>query len=474
MRRFRLRAAIAGCLAGTVCPAGLEAETRAPFEDLYRQAYEDRLRKLGAEHPKTAASLVRVAALLRSHGRAVDAEQLLRTALEAQGGSDSVEDSALLELAAVLEALGKSEEAESLYVRWLETGEAGATSAKPLLRVAALREARGDAAGAREAYARALAQFDEEDPLDAGEREARASALNSLGLLLEADRRLPDAEAAYRRAAEAHAAAFGEEHPATATARANLAGMLALRGEAAAAAALLERARSVFEAAYEARHQDTANLRNRLGEIYESQGRLDEAEAEYLGALAAWAEPSTSRGLALADLGRLKGVKGEFAAAEAVLREAVEILESAPQDAAAQFAEALDSYGSVLRALDRLDQAEPMLRRALALREQALGAAHADVALTLVGLAGVLHLRGDLRAAEPLYERALRIQEQALGPDHPDVGETLYNLAHLAMGLGDVEEARKSLERSGEILANAYGPDDPFVIEIQTALRAMR
>ena len=469
-----LLAVSAGFLAGTPWPAQCQAENRVPFEALYRQAHELRLRQLGPEHPDTIESLVRLGVLLRTHGRAQDAETLLREALDARSRSGVAVEEILLEVAETLAALGRDAEAEDFYSRSLERAESDTGSARTLLRIAALREARGDAAGARQAYLGALEHFEKGGRVADDERKARATALNDLGLLLEAEGELNDAETIYRRSADAHAEAFGKEHPSTAVARANLAGILAMRGEADAATALLERSLTILGAAYGPRHDETARLHNRLGEIYEAQDRLEEAKAEYLAALKAWDEPSASRGLALADLGRLAGVQGNLAAAETTLREAVGLLQSAQPRLAVELAEAFDSYGSVLRTLGSLDEAERVLRKALALREGQLGASHSDVALTLVGLAGVLHLRGELGSAEPLYRRALGIQEETLGPAHPDVGETLYNMAHLAKALGDSAAARTSFERSAEILSQAYGPNDPFVAEIRAALQALR
>jgi tetratricopeptide (TPR) repeat protein len=407
-------------------------------------------------------------------GRPEDAEPLLRKALGALNRSGSPPGQALLELAETLVLLGQNAEAEDLYTRALGGGESADGDPQTMLKIAALREARGNSSGSKRAYLDALEQFDNSGPLTEGHRKARATALNDLGLLLESEGDLDDAETAYRRSADDYAEVFGSDHPGTATARANLAGMLAMRGEAAAAAAHLERAIDVFRAAYGPRHGNTAGLRSRLGEIYEAQGRFEEAEAEYLAVLGAWPEPSASRGLALADLGRLAGVRGDFAAAEAVLSDAVGLLQPAPPALAVDLAEALDSYGSVLRERGRLDEAQGVLRKALAIREQELGPSHSDVALTLVGLAGVLHLQGDLGSAEPLYRRAIGIQERALGPAHPEVGETLYNLAHLEQALGDIPAAEKNFRRSAEILSSAYGPDDPFVAEIRAAIRALR
>ena len=473
-RGLRLLAVCAGFAIGTPWQGICAAEGRAPFEPLYRQAYELRLRQLGPDHPATVESLVRLGALLRAHGRPEDAEPLLRKALGALNRSGLPAEQALLELAETLAVLGQNSEAEDLYTRALGRGEPAEADPQTMLRIAALREARGNVPGAKRAYLDALELFENAGPLTEDQRKARATALNDLGLLLESEGDLDDAETAYRQSADAYAEAFGNDHPGTATARVNLAGMLAMRGQGVAAAALLERALEVFRAAYGPRHDNTARLRSRLGEIYEAQGRFEEAEAEYLAVLAARPERSALRGLALADLGRLVGVRGDLAAAETALKDAVGLLQPAGPALAIDLAEALDSYGSVLRELGRFDEALGALREALAIRQRELGGSHPDVALTLVGLAGVLHLQGHLGSAEPLYRRAIGIQERALGPAHPEVGETLYNLAHLEQALGDIPAAENSFRRSAEILSTAYGPDDPFVAEIRAAIRALR
>ena len=463
--------ATAGIVAGLLfAQFGVSGE-HAPFEPLYRQAYEQRLRQLGAEHPKTIASLVRLGALLAKHGRAGDAEPLLRRALAASEAIGTGVLDASKELAITLDTLGRGREAEDLYLRSLESGGGDRDSASTLVRLAALRAARAHEAGALASYREALAAFEHhQSELDEAGRRAYAEALNNYGLLLES---VGDTNAAtiFRRAVIAYSKEFGERHPATAAAQANLAGVLASRGETEAAVRLFEQALVTLDAAFEPLSRETARVRNRLGEIYETEGRFSDAEAAYRAALAAWAEPAPERGLVLADLGRLLGVRGDFAAAESALREAVEVLEPHASGWTEGLAEALDTLGSVLRAQSRLEESESTLRRALALREKSLGPDHVETALTLVGLAGTLHLRGDLRAALPLYRRALRIQEESLGPNHPDVGETLFNLAHVSLAQGDLASAKAELRRSFRILSAAYGPSDPFVIEVREALQ---
>ena len=472
--RFPFVAIWAGLAASIWAPSQGLSQGDAPFERLYRQAYEIRVRELGADHPDTVKSLVRLGALLRAHGRPGNAEQLLRRALATRRTSEAEDVEVLLELGETLLALGQDREAESYLIRALDRIESGTLGARTLLRIARLREARGDRGGARTAYQSALERFGEGGPLPPDAAEARATALNNLGLLLESEGDLADAEAMYRRSADAHREALGDGHPATAAVLANVAGLLALRGESAAAARLLEQSLAVIGAAYGPDHDDTARLRNRLGEVFETLGRFDEAETQYNAALSARNEPSPERGLVLADLGRLLGVRGDLARAEPALAEAVRQLEAEPSGLDLELAEAVDSYGAVLRAAGRLERAESAIRRALSIRERELGADHPEVALSQVGLAGVLHLRGDLNLARPLYLEALGILEGALGPDHPEVGETLYNLGHLERALGDLAGARAAFGRSVRILSAAYGPGDPFVAEIRDALRAVR
>ena len=463
--------ATAGIVAGLLFAQLGVSGDHAPFEPLYRQAYEQRLRQLGAVHPKTIASLVRLGALLSKHGKAGDAEPLLRRALAASEAIGTGVLDASKELAITLDTLGRGREAEDLYLRSLESGGGDRDSASTLVRLAALRAARAHEAGALASYREALAAFEHhQSELDEAGRRAYAEALNNYGLLLES---VGDTNAAtiFRRAVIAYSKEFGERHPATAAAQANLAGVLASRGETEAAVRLFEQALVTLDAAFEPLSRETARVRNRLGEIYETEGRFSDAEAAYRAALAAWAEPAPERGLVLADLGRLLGVRGDFAAAESALREAVEVLEPHASGWTEGLAEALDTLGSVLRAQSRLEESESTLRRALALREKSLGPDHVETALTLVGLAGTLHLRGDLRAALPLYRRALRIQEESLGPNHPDVGETLFNLAHVSLAQGDLASAKAELRRSFRILSAAYGPSDPFVIEVREALQ---
>ena len=74
-------------------------------------------------------------------------------------------------------------------------------------------------------------------------------------------------------------------------------------------------------------------------------------------------------------------------------------------------------------------RAEPLFRQALEIRKKALGESHPDYATSLNNLAVLYRAMGDYARAEPLFRQALEIQKKALGESHPDYATSLNNLA---------------------------------------------
>src|SRR5262245_47622540 len=80
-------------------------------------------------------------------------------------------------------------------------------------------------------------------------------------------------------------------------------------------------------------------------------------------------------------------------------------------------AKSLDMQALRYRDQGRYDEAEALLKQALAIRESALGPNHPDLSGRLSVLAEFYRTQGKYGEAEPLYKRALDISEKALGPD---------------------------------------------------------
>jgi tetratricopeptide (TPR) repeat protein len=81
-------------------------------------------------------------------------------------------------------------------------------------------------------------------------------------------------------------------------------------------------------------------------------------------------------------------------------------------------------------------KAEPLYRQALEIRKQVLGDKHPDYATSLNNLAGLYELMGDYAKAEPLFRQALAIDKEALGDKHPECAQSLSNLAALYYLMG--------------------------------------
>ena len=91
----------------------------------------------------------------------------------------------------------------------------------------------------------------------------------------------------------------------------------------------------------------------------------------------------------------------------------------------------LNNLASLLTAKGDYAAAELLLRRAMAIDEKAWGPDHPQLAIHLNNLASLFVAKGDYAATEPLFRRALAIDEKALGPDHRTTQQVRKNLDDL-------------------------------------------
>lgn len=163
----------------------------------------------------------------------------------------------------------------------------------------------------------------------------------------------------------------------------------------------------------QARRSDelVAKTLDKLGSLYEQQGRLAEAEG-YINKALVIAEEKLSAGdrpaltHILDHLGTFYHGQGRYAEAEPLLRRALELRETmvSPLRSFKGFEwnrlvpQSLDHLAELHYDQRRYDEAELLLRRSLRILENAFGPEHAAVATTLEHLALVLRASG--RAAE--------------------------------------------------------------------------
>ena len=111
---------------------------------------------------------------------------------------------------------------------------------------------------------------------------------------------------------------------------------------------------------------------------------------------------------------------GNYAAAEPLLRQALEIIRKALGEEHPDYAQSLNNLAMLYRMLGNYAAAEPLLRQASEIRRKALGEKHPDYATSLNNLAVPYQDMGNCAAAEPLYRQASVILRQVLGGEHPD------------------------------------------------------
>ena len=237
--------------------------------------------------------------------------------------------------------------------------------------------------------------------------------------------------------------AHGEDNPEYATAITWLGWAYKNQGRYAEAEPLLKQALAIREAAFGPDHPLVATSLNNLAGLYQQQGRQDAAE------------PLIARSDAL----RLKAVGlGEL---EALPRQMQELQANGRNAEAAMLADryvalAKERYGDqpglvpalieaalIFQAQGDFARAEALLKQALAIRETAFGAESPEVADSLEALARLYQTAGRNREAEPAFQRALDIRKKAFGERNQAVIDTMQAVADLYRTEGRKEEAEK-------------------------------
>jgi CHAT domain-containing protein/tetratricopeptide (TPR) repeat protein len=202
-----------------------------------------------------------------------------------------------------------------------------------------------------------------------------------------------------------------------------------------------------------------------LGSAYEGMGDYAAAEPLFREALEvrrkALGADQPEYGVTLHNLANLFVKMGDYAAAEPLFCEALEVFRKALGADHLRYAYSLDNLAAVHMEMGDYAAAEPLFRRALEVLRAALGADHPDYARTLFNLAILLLRMGDYAAAEPLLRRAQEVRRKALGESHPDYAQSLHFLAILNSDLGDHAAAEPLLREALEVRRKALGADHP-------------
>ena len=294
-----------------------------------------------------------------------------------------------------------------------------------------------------------------------------AISLENLAQVLGLQGKLKEAEAGLREAVAMQKRLLGNEHPDVATSIQNLAQMLRVEGDLAQAEAMEREALAMRRKLLGDDHPDVAVSLNGLAVVLDEQGRLGEAEITYREALAlrkkflGLEHPAVAE--SLNNLANLLHDEGRLPEAEAMHRDALMIERKILGGEHPDVANSLNNLALVLRDEGKLGEAETAQRQALALRRQCFGNEHPMVANSLNSLATIVGDRGNLAEAETLQREALAMQRRLLGDRHTDVAISLNNLADVLRDQDKLAEA-EALQREALAMQKALlGSEHPEV-----------
>ena len=276
-----------------------------------------------------------------------------------------------------------------------------------------------------------------------------AVELNNLSGVLDAEGRAHESMALLEESLAIAGRTAGEDHPVTASIRANLATRKHTAGDLAGAEKLYRRALEIKERSLGADHPALTDQLSSLGRLLMDKGDFA-AAAPYVERAAAISREHREatnfhRIAAEINLASLRSESGHPELAEPIYRSALQRLQNLVGEEHAATARVRSLLAACLRQLDRPDEAEREARRALDLQRR-LPVPPLQLADSALTLGALLIDRGDLDAARPWIEEASTLRRGALRPDSWRVAEVDLQRARLMLAEGRRDGARARLE----------------------------
>jgi serine/threonine protein kinase/tetratricopeptide (TPR) repeat protein len=239
------------------------------------------------------------------------------------------------------------------------------------------------------------------------------------------------------------------------------------RGETLTAREILDKGAARAMADLKDQPETQAALALVIGRVYQRLGLKERAQPFLEQSLSLRQRLYGQSDLAVAEsllaLALLDQDRGEFAAAEAGQRRALDILRGRLGGEDARVADALNDLSATLIALAKYPEAESMLRQALVIHRKVHGNVHESVATDLSNLGSVLRKAGKLAEAEAAHREALATGRKVFGPVHPALARQVNNLAVVLRDEGRFAEAETFAREALGITRKLYGAEHPDI-----------
>lgn len=216
-------------------------------------------------------------------------------------------------------------------------------------------------------------------------------------------------------------------------------------------------------------HPDVATGLVSLGLLRVDQARLEEAERLVREGLDMTrrhqpaSHPDIVRGGTA--LGRVLQERGDYPGAIAALAEAV-VVEAARGDTTPALAGAMSGLAGAHFYAGEYDRADSLNLAVLAMTRRLYGERHPLVAEDLMNLGATRFERGDYVEAERYYREALDLTAGWYGEDHPQTALRLTMLGRALVYQGRLPEAEATLQKALAIQERRYGPMHPRVASV--------
>lgn len=300
---------------------------------------------------------------------------------------------------------------------------------------------------------------------------AESAELYEQGRFREAKEVVSDAQIRARRQ-------LGDAHYLTFVGFAQCGELSRALGDATHAASMLEHAIALRTKPWMIDDPELIGPIRNLGRARLDQRDLVRAEQHFVDALERarrLAPASPEVALGLATVGRVRALRGDAAAGEAFLRDALAM--QAPPVLSPDHRDALRSMhdlGCVVLGAGRIAEAESLLLRALETRRAMLGPEHPDTIESLASLATIHMFQQQPQRARSVCEQALAATRRVHGDDHLLVADRLLDSVHIGNALGAAAAGLPALTEAHAIRRRRLGPRDPRTMEAAQELAALR